>query len=168
MARSSTSHSARPPETWTNTTGETGRNVPVPRSTMSKGWAPALTFSRWATAASMSSSAISVGPSRVTCVGIESASGSPKEARLACSSSPCGAGIAMETPIVGTVATLPNRRQQSDPVTYPGHRGPGHLARPGRALGEDPVQLRGVVEQLGHALLERLDGRDDHLRDLAP
>ncbi len=49
-----------------------------------------------------STSPTSVGGSSVTCVGMDSASGSPNEARLAWSSCAYGEGMAMDTPMVGT------------------------------------------------------------------
>jgi hypothetical protein len=87
---------------------EVGRKVPVPRRTIGNGCPLSATDSRCATTGAIASSSTSVGGSSVTWLGIRSASGSPKDARFACSSSACGEGIAIDTPMVGTLATLPN------------------------------------------------------------
>src|SRR6476469_7876268 len=162
-ARASTSHSAIPSDTCTNTTGEIGRKVPVPRSTIENGCPCSATCSRWFTAEASCSSPTSVGGSSVTWVGMQSAKGSPKDARLACSISAWGDGIAIDTPMVGTVATLPNARQQPHSVTHPGHRRDRHLTSPVGAVRQDAVQFCGVVEQLSHPLAEGPDGLDHDL-----
>ena len=93
-----------PSTTWTKTTGESGRKVPVPRAASGTGGRPrrprpGAPRSRAAPAASTS-----VGGSRVTWVGMPWAAGSPKPARRSWSRLPCGSGTAIDTPSV-TVPT---------------------------------------------------------------
>ena len=77
-----------PSASGTNTTGEIGRKVAVPRSRIRKLGNRAATSSRWSSTSRRSASATSVGGSRVTWVGIDEAIGSPNSARYFCSSEP--------------------------------------------------------------------------------
>ncbi len=80
-ARSSDSQFETPRATWMKTTSDSGRNVPVPRSTTSNGVCAAATAAQWLRKAAYVCSSTSVGGSRVMCVGIRHAWGSPKSAR---------------------------------------------------------------------------------------
>ncbi len=59
-----------PSTTRTYTTGDSGRKVPVPDSLIGNGRPAAATSARCASTAGTTVSAISVGGSRVTCVGM--------------------------------------------------------------------------------------------------
>lgn len=72
---------AAPSTTWTNTTGERGRNVPVPLSRIGNGRPVAATLARCASIAGRASASTSVGGRSVTWVGMPCAAGSPKPAR---------------------------------------------------------------------------------------
>ena len=74
---STRSQSPMPSTTDTNTTGETGRKVPVPRSWISKNGSDSAIVRRCFSMLSRSSASTSVGGSRVMWVGMEPASGSP-------------------------------------------------------------------------------------------
>ena len=74
--------------TATNTTGETGRNVPVPRSRMTYGGRIADARFSASQTASSSSWSTSVGGISVTWLGTVSAIGSPNSARFSRSSDP--------------------------------------------------------------------------------
>ncbi|CAM5505944.1 hypothetical protein SVIOM74S_04609 [Streptomyces violarus] len=70
-----------PSTTWTKTTGESGRNVPVPESRIGKGRPAVAILSRCASIAGRSAASASVGGMRVTWVGMPYAAVSPKLAR---------------------------------------------------------------------------------------
>lgn len=70
-----------PSTTWTKTTGESGRKVPVPDSRIGKGRPPFAIEVRCASIAGRSAASASVGGRRVTWVGMPCAAGSPKLAR---------------------------------------------------------------------------------------
>lgn len=61
---------AAPSTTWTKTTGDSGRKVPVPDSRIGKGRPRAATSARCASTAGSAAPSTSVGGSRVTCVGM--------------------------------------------------------------------------------------------------
>ena len=85
---STRSQSLMPSTTDTNTTGDTGWKVPVPRRWMSNGCSDSAIVRRCLSMSSRSSAATSVGGSRVMWVGIDRASGSPKDSRTCCSARP--------------------------------------------------------------------------------
>ena len=70
-----------PSASITNTTGETGRNVPVPRSRMRKPVFSADACSRCRSIAGTAASSTSNGGISVTCVGMPWAVVSPSSAR---------------------------------------------------------------------------------------
>src|ERR687884_1207918 len=86
-----------PGATATNTTAETGANVPVPDRCMSNGGWLAATSARWALMAGRSVSGTSVGGSSVTCGGTEVACGSPTLARQSTNSCDHGSGMGTTT-----------------------------------------------------------------------
>ena len=72
---------ARKPRAATKTTGETGRNVAVPRSRTRNGASRAPTPSRWATRGASASSGTSTGGHNVMWVGMPRATASPSATR---------------------------------------------------------------------------------------
>ena len=80
-AAASCSHREMPSTRVTNTTGDTGRNVPVPRRCTRNGSNPPATFARWSSISGSSAGSTSVGGTSVMCVGIIVAVVSPTEVR---------------------------------------------------------------------------------------
>src|SRR4029453_16706167 len=163
-----------PSATCTNTTGETGRNVPVPRNTSGNGPASATATScRCASILASSPAGTRVGGSSVMCAGIARAVGSPSCSRHACSCAPYGGGTATATPmlrvpIVTDALCGPSvfRRDETDPVVCGGQRFRGDQARLLRAGGQDRVQPLLVGQVRLGLLLERQDEFDHHLGEI--
>src|SRR5450759_4799889 len=153
MACSIRSHALMPPATWTKTTGEIGRNVPVLRNNMVKGCCASDTRWRCSWISGPSSSAISVGDSSVTWVGIDLAAGSPN-----------GAGTAMDTLIIFTRLSL--ARQEADAVIDPGQGGAGHISGPLGPFSQYAVELARVSQQSKGAVAKWRGGVDDDLGDV--
>jgi hypothetical protein len=81
MSSASSSHDEMPSVTATNTTGDTGRNVAVPRIRRKNAACLDATMARWSSITSSWREATSLGGSKVRWVGIASAITSPKDAR---------------------------------------------------------------------------------------
>src|SRR6266545_4606244 len=99
--------------------------------------------------ARMAEEGTSVGPSSVTCDGMNSASGSPASARAWSSALPHGSGIPIATPTrsVCTSGTA-GRGQEADPLVHRAQRDGGDRAGLLGADREHLVQAGRVVEQL--------------------
>src|SRR3569833_4538943 len=159
MRSSRCSHSLIQLASATNTTGDTGRNVPVPRSMIGKGRSCAATARRCTSISSSAAEATRSGGTSVMCVGIERASGSPNDARDRCSSSPYGSGIGIATPMVRSAGS--GTAQEPDPIADRLHGVTGGLAR---AVARDPqsrIELLFVGEELLGALADGGEGVQD-------
>src|ERR1035437_5521097 len=164
MACSIRSHALMPPATWTKTTGETGRKVPVLRNSIVKGCCASATRWRWSWISGLSPSAISVGDSSVTWVGIDLADGSANAARVRWSSPPNGAGTAMDPLIIFPRLSL--ARQESDAVIAPGQGGAGHIPGTLGPFSEYAIKLGRVSQQSESAIAIWRGGGDDNLGDV--
>src|SRR5688572_11591597 len=153
------------------TTGEIGRNVPVPPKRIRKAGTTPAALSRRARISSNSFTSTSQGGSSVTWLGTVRASWSPNAARISRNRDPWGSGTAIATPIVRLVMRGPCgvvrrrseageaknavgcscRRHESGAVGGGGQRLGGDVTRPGGTGGEDAVELALVVEQLASA-----------------
>ena len=138
-ARSRASHWPMPSETCTKTTGETGRNVPVPDRTMRNGADPCSPppgargsrpsrRRRWL-----------VGGSSVTCGGMAVAIGSPNDSRASWRVRPQGSGMVTATPCIGMVGdpTPPPGagRRRPSPARWCSPRWRRRARRPGPGCG---------------------------------
>src|SRR6266545_421028 len=139
-----------PSASATNTTGETGRNVAVPRSLTVYGCAERATARKCSSISARRSSSTGVGGSSVMWVGIDAAIGSPNDSRHRCSSAPYGSGMGMATPITRSATA-----EKSHPLTHNRHGTRRDRARPRGALGEDLVELVLVGQQLFRPLPDR-------------
>src|SRR3569833_393416 len=164
MRSSRCSHSLIPMASATNTTGDTGRNVPVPRSMIGKGRSCAATARRCRSISSSAAAATRSGGTSVMCVGIERASGSPNDARDCCSSSPYGSGIGIATPLVRSAGS--GTAQEPAPIADRLHGVTGDLARAGGAAGQHAGELLFVGEELLGALADGGEGVQDSLGEV--
>src|SRR5581483_6423633 len=154
------------------TTGDVGRNVPVPARCMTNGALSAAAARRWAWMSSIAAPATGVGGNRVTCGQVSSAAGSPTCRRHFDNTVACGWGMAMATPSVtvdavcsdddATLTRSPARRgEEPHPVIGDGQGRLRHLTGALTTGGEDTVEFGGVVEQFRGALGERFGEGDD-------
>ena len=141
-----------PRDTCTNTTGDTGRNVPVPESTMRTARRAAVTTAQVREELAHGVvGPMAVGGSSVTCGGMADAIGSPKSSRACLEGRRPGLGDGDGDAVVrhgqGPYSAA---GQQPDGVADPCHGGRRDDGGALGAAGEDAVELGRVVEQLGH------------------
>src|SRR5664279_3907033 len=159
--------SSTPRDSWTNTTGEVGRKVPVPERCRTNGRHACAARVRCCSIAGMAAVSTGVGGSSVTCGQTRSAAGSPTRLRQLVNTVACGCGIAMATPSITCSDTGSASSEGQEP--HPVVGGPQRSRRdwPGAAgpVREDAVQFARIVKQLTDPDPERLGKRDHGVGD---